>query len=329
VTASSLFASNIKGLRTILTPLQSMNSISILFVAFVLAVGGSLLVYPTSPTLAQMDNTTSSNDTMVSSTTNATGGANATLSQDNSTFTANGSIAGLIFGSGETSTSGTDDSIAGEMGISVNNETGVSENGTDVVATSNRSTGDMPYIIAGNWNLGVADGNVTGLDAEFTMVHTDGTGRHTHQLMNFVAANGTLVQLDENGSGAIFGTVDVSLNGSEKWSDANVVVMIERSSAIMISLDSNATDTHFQGQPIYGVVDSWVDVNGRELINDAREAGVTAGETVSDTGENITESAEQVGNQTGQVVENVTNTTGNIIEDLGDRVTDLFNGTDN
>ncbi len=187
----------------------------------------------------------------------------------------------------------------------------------------------MPYIIAGNWNLGVADGNVTGLDAEFTMVHTDGTGRHTHQLMNFVAANGTLVQLDENGSGAIFGTVDVSLNGSEKWSDANVVVMIERSSAIMISLDSNATDTHFQGQPIYGVVDSWVDVNGRELINDAREAGVTAGETVSDTGENITESAEQVGNQTGQVVENVTNTTGNIIEDLGDRVTDLFNGTDN
>ena len=50
-----------------------MHSIAILFVAFVLAVGGSLFVYPTSPSLAQMANTTSSKETGASSTTNATG----------------------------------------------------------------------------------------------------------------------------------------------------------------------------------------------------------------------------------------------------------------
>ena len=90
-----------------------------------------------------------------------------------------------------------------------------------------------------------------------------------------------------------------------------------------------SSTTNATGRPIYGVLDSWVEPNGRDLISDAREAALTAGETVSDTGENVTESAEQVGNQTGQFVENVINTTGNIIEGLGDSVTDLFNGTDN
>ena len=299
-----------------------MNSIVVFFVAIVLALGGIFSVYPVPLSLAQTDNATSGNNSLINEAeSNATAGTNMTSSQENSTFTASGSLAGLIYGEASVP----DNSTTGFTG----NVTAAPLNGTEVATTSKEPNNGAPYVIAGEWDLGVADGNVTGFDAEFTMVHTDGTGRHTHQLMNFVAANGTLVQLDENGSGVIFGTVNVSLNGSEQWSDASVAIMIERSNAIMISLDSNATENHFNGQPIYGTVDSWVDVNGKELINDAREAGATAGQTISDAGENITDSAEQVGNQTGQAVENVTNATGNIIDDLGERVTDLFNGTDN
>lgn len=299
-----------------------MKTIVVYLVAIVLAIGGILSIYPMSLSLAQTDNATTVNNSSLSEAeSNATAGTNTTSSQENSTFTASGSLAGLIFGEAPVSVNST----SGFVG----NVTATRLNETGAAATSEEPSASTPYVIAGDWDLGVADGNLTGFDAEFTMVHTYGTGRHTHQLMNFEAANGTLVQLDENGSGVVFGTVDVSLNGSEQWSDASVAIMIERSNAIAISLDSNATENHFNGQPIYGTVDSWVDVNGRELIDDAREAGATTGQTISDAGENITDSAEQVGNQTGQAVENVTNATGNIIDDLGERVTDLFNGTDN
>jgi hypothetical protein len=214
---------------------------------------------------------------------------------------ASGSISGVIF---NTSTSNSSD------------------------ANSTVPVDDSPYILAGDWDLGVADGNVTGFDSEFIMVHTDGTGRHTHELNNFEAANGTIVQLDENGTGTITGSVDVSFDGEEKWSDVTTVITIERHNAISIALESEATEDHFQAQPIYGVVESWLDVNGMQLITGAKSAVADAGETLSGAGQNLTDSAGRLGNQTGEAVQNATNATGGFFEGLGDRVEDLFNGTD-
>src|SRR5215216_1218045 len=44
---------------------------------------------------------------------------------------------------------------------------------------------ESPYILGGNWNLNVEGGNVTDFTANIMMVHTDGSGYHTHNITNF------------------------------------------------------------------------------------------------------------------------------------------------
>jgi hypothetical protein len=69
------------------------------------------------------------------------------------------------------------------------------------------------------------------------MVHTDGTGRHTHGISNFQADNTTTVQLDESGLTFIFGTAHVAVNGTEQWTDVRALMILERMNVMSISLD--------------------------------------------------------------------------------------------
>jgi len=169
---------------------------------------------------------------------------------------------------------------------------------------------EPPYILSGDWSLDVQDGNVNDFTATFTMVHTDGTGRHTHELSNFQAMNTTLVQLDEQGLTFIFGTVDVAVNGTETWTEAGALIIIEKLNVVSISLASEDTEDHFKGQPIYGITDSFTDENGNELIQTQ-----TAG-NATDTGGNMTQGAETAANETGEFFGNVT-----------EGVQDFFNNT--
>jgi hypothetical protein len=172
---------------------------------------------------------------------------------------------------------------------------------------------EQPYVLAGDWNLDVQDGNASEFAANFTMVHTDGTMRHTHDLSNFVSSNSTTSTIDISGNGTsfIFGTVDVATDGQPKWTGVDTVILIDKNNVISLSLASEDTDDHFGGQPIYGIVDSMTDENGNELI-----------ETGTATAGNVTSGA--TGNQTGGgLVENLTEG----VENLTGGVEEFFNST--
>jgi hypothetical protein len=62
------------------------------------------------------------------------------------------------------------------------------------------------------------------------------------------------------------GTVDVELNGTDKWKGVHAEIVIERLNTIYIALDSNITANYFKGQPIYGIIDLLKDdKNGNKL----------------------------------------------------------------
>jgi hypothetical protein len=146
------------------------------------------------------------------------------------------------------------------------------------------------------------------------MVHTDGTGRHTHDISNFQADKATTVQLDESGLTFVFGTVDVAVNGTEQWTDVEALMILERMNIMSISLATESTDNHFKGQPIFGIVDSMTDENGNEMIQTTQQTSSAAGNA---TGGNMTQGAERTLNETGE-----------FLGDVGERVQDFFNGTD-
>jgi hypothetical protein len=87
-------------------------------------------------------------------------------------------------------------------------------------------------------------------------------------IINFKSANSTTskVQLSSNKSASIDGIVDIKLNNTNAWNGVNANILISKGKVITINLDNNATGGHFQGQPIYGAVESIKDQNGNELL---------------------------------------------------------------
>ncbi|OLC87662.1 MAG: hypothetical protein AUJ08_00395 [Thaumarchaeota archaeon 13_1_40CM_3_50_5] len=166
-------------------------------------------------------------------------------------------------------------------------------------ATSNETSTaqeEDPYILSGDWNLDVRDGNVTDFAANFTMVHIDGTSRHTHDLSNFVQSNSTTIDNSASGTSYIFGTVDVAADGENKWTKVDTLIMIEKNNVVIISLASEDTEDHFMGAPIYGIVDSMTDKNGNEMIETG--SAQTAGNVTS--GVNVTQGIKDFFNGTGK-----------------------------
>jgi hypothetical protein len=78
--------------------------------------------------------------------------------------------------------------------------------------------------------------------------------------------------LSSNKSVSIPGTVDIKLNGTSVWNNVKANILISKGKVITINLDNNATGDHFQGQPIYGAVESIKDANGTELLKAQQQA---------------------------------------------------------
>jgi len=226
---------------------------------------------------------------------------------DNSTgMTGNTTMSQTITGSNDTGLGS--EGLANDT-MSTSNTTSAS-NATDTTTSADNATSaeevELPYIVSGDWNLDVQDGNVSDFSATFTMVHTDGTGRHTHDIANFEVHDAMPVTLNEEGTTFIFGTADISVNGTERWTDADTLITIEKMNAISIVVDSEDSDDHFQGQPIYGVVDSLM-LDGQEMIQTTSSANQT----------------QTSGNATGQ---NATDTAGEFVSNLTEGVQDFFSG---
>jgi len=124
--------------------------------------------------------------------------------------------------------------------------------------------GQMPeYILGGNWNLNVQSGNVTDFTANFMMVHPDGTEYHTHNITNFVIGGSNTVQLVQGQEATIAGVADIYTNGTNMWPGANTTLTMTPNGAVMTIMPApDQTDNHFQGQPIYGIVEGLTGENG-------------------------------------------------------------------
>jgi hypothetical protein len=115
----------------------------------------------------------------------------------------------------------------------------------------------LPYILGGDWSMNVNNGNVTSFDSNFTMVHTDGTEKHTHEITNFVSSpDNAPFQPSNNETALVLGKSNIGTNGSPKWNNVDTTLILDKLSTLSIIVDSNATDNHFKNQPIYGIVTS-------------------------------------------------------------------------
>lgn len=175
----------------------------------------------------------------------STGGnvaATTTTKTSNNTFSATGAISSLIY------------------------LTGKKPSNTLADIDPLKLTAAKKYILSGNWSLSVNEGKVANFVTKFSNILNDGTLWHTHELTNWKAVNNTTVRLTPDKSALISGTVDVKLNGTSIWNGIQTNILITKGKVIAIILDNAAMANHFQGQSIYGVVESIKDTHGNEML---------------------------------------------------------------
>jgi plastocyanin len=132
-------------------------------------------------------------------------------------------------------------------------------------STAVQTAFERPYIVTGDWNLIVNRGNVSHFVANLTMVRTDGTDRHTYKLNNFRAAiNGGF----DSNTIAFYGKSDLALNDNNyTWTkQVNMDLEIKKYNIVDIILNVYPTKDDINGQSIYGIVDSLIDSNGKEIV---------------------------------------------------------------
>lgn len=137
---------------------------------------------------------------------------------------------------------------------------------TNATSATSSGGGEGPYIIGGNWNINVENGALNDFGVHFIMVHTDGSGYHTHDITNFSTSNNNITWTPGSEL-SITGTADYAVNGTTKWSGAQTTVTFTKNSAVVTIMPAaDATDNHFQGEPIYGIVQRAVGENNVFII---------------------------------------------------------------
>jgi hypothetical protein len=123
---------------------------------------------------------------------------------------------------------------------------------------------DVPngkWLAAGNWSIILNNDNVTNFEIKMTWYNSSGTNAHTHELSNFKPAPGEFQTLPMNGLAnqiILKGVTDVGSNNRVSWLEVPTTITINDRKIISISLDDNKTNHHFGGQPLLGIVDTFI-----------------------------------------------------------------------
>ncbi len=214
-------------------------------------------------------------------TTNATTTARtATNLTSIDTFSASGSISSLQLESlnasalktttpAPTSATRTNAATTAAAGNASSSPTTTITNTTTSASTAAAILPVKTFILSGFWHMNVSNGKVSLFDVRFTKVHLDATSRHTHEITNLTLTdnNNTSIKLNMNGTTTIIGTTGVALNNVVVWKNVKTIITINDGGTIIISLDSKDTSNHFDGQSIYGVVDTVTDKNGKDIVH--------------------------------------------------------------
>ena len=117
------------------------------------------------------------------------------------------------------------------------------------------------WLANGNWSIILNNGNITTFETKMTWYNSSGTNAHTHELTNFRAAAGDIQTIPMSGTAnqiIIKGVTDVGSNSRVSWFEVPTTITINDRRILSISLDDNKTNHHFGGQPLLGIVDSYV-----------------------------------------------------------------------
>jgi hypothetical protein len=88
------------------------------------------------------------------------------------------------------------------------------------------------------------------LEARFTMVKSDGTAIHTHDIYNF---NSTELTQEANSTNVVKGTAIVTMKDGPV-SDVPITVKVFNNSVIGFWIESDRVDGHFRIDSIYGTL---------------------------------------------------------------------------
>jgi hypothetical protein len=110
------------------------------------------------------------------------------------------------------------------------------------------------FILSGYWKLVTDKGKISNFTSEFYTGPVNGANNHTHQVTNLRIEGDSPVQLGTDGSTQFSGLTDVKTNGKSAWNDVPTTISISKGRTITINISDNATQRHFMGQPIYGIV---------------------------------------------------------------------------
>jgi hypothetical protein len=161
----------------------------------------------------------------------------------------------------------------------------ISSLASDTLAGRENSTENVMWVLGGDWEVNVVDGNLTNFVVDITMSQVDGTAAHSHTIEKLNNTTGMpfgTVQTQQvdlmtcepgskialvNGNTTMFrGTADLTTNGDVKWESVPTHVTIFNGNVMNLGLDPSKTEDHFYGLPVFGTVQSIVDENGKELV---------------------------------------------------------------
>ena len=151
-------------------------------------------------------------------------------------------------------------------GLSILNETVAQPQTIGGFVTNGKinSVIDVPngkWLASGNWSLILNSGNVTNFETKMTWYNSSGTNAHTHELSNFKPPIGESQITPITGVAnqiVLKGVTDVGSNNKASWFEVPATITINDRKIISISLDDNKTNHHFGGQPLLGIVDSFI-----------------------------------------------------------------------
>lgn len=161
----------------------------------------------------------------------------------------------------------------------------VSSLASDTLAGRPDSNLSQIWVLGGNWEFNVADGNLTNFVVDIEMTQIDGTATHKHTIESLNNATGMLMGSVEplevdlmteqpstkialvNGNSTMFrGTADLTTNENVQWKDVPVHITLQNGNIITVNIDPTKTEDHFKGLPVFGTVQSIVDISGREVV---------------------------------------------------------------
>ena len=144
------------------------------------------------------------------------------------------------------------------------NDPSISNNSSNDADTQ-ASLFEFPKLISGNWVLNVTQGNVAVFHGLFKLVTSDGLEKHFVELINFQNQN-TSVILNPYSNTVINGYIDMKIDGQLFDSDLPIEIRLNKINTIALSMDNQSISDFFFNNQIRGIVDSFRNYEGAELL---------------------------------------------------------------